>query len=204
MNLGHRKLRDEFGLTPNTLSRLTGLSERTLATWEAGGTIGESARRTLKSVERLLLEMVLIVRKRAIADWLDTPNEGFAGLKPIEVIERGETDRIWRMIFYLGSGTASLIAPGSMPSRWDLFVLPRIKPTAMASSRGQLPRRIISDSTQRPIIGETRSCFREPTPCTIASLTRASPLTTSSWSPDIPRSSPATLTCELRSLAIFA
>ena len=43
----------------------------------------------------------------AIGPWLGQPNEAFAGLKPIEVIERGEVDRIWQMIFYLRSGIAS-------------------------------------------------------------------------------------------------
>jgi Protein of unknown function (DUF2384) len=42
-----------------------------------------------------------------IAEWLSTPNEEFDGLKPLEVIERGEMDRLWDMIFYLESGIAS-------------------------------------------------------------------------------------------------
>jgi hypothetical protein len=33
------------------------------------------------------------------------------GLKPIEVIERGEVDRIWQMIFFLRSGVASQAVP---------------------------------------------------------------------------------------------
>ena len=28
----------------------------------------------------------------------------FAGLKPVEVIERGESDRLWEMVYYLRSG----------------------------------------------------------------------------------------------------
>jgi hypothetical protein len=39
--------------------------------------------------------------------WLATPNEAFDGLKPLEVIERGEIDRLWNMIFHLESGVAS-------------------------------------------------------------------------------------------------
>jgi hypothetical protein len=35
------------------------------------------------------------------------PNDEFDGLKPLEVIERGEMDRLWDMIFYLESGIAS-------------------------------------------------------------------------------------------------
>jgi hypothetical protein len=44
---------------------------------------------------------------KAIAAWLDTPNSAFAGLKPLEVIKRGEVDRLWQMLFYLESGVAS-------------------------------------------------------------------------------------------------
>jgi hypothetical protein len=44
---------------------------------------------------------------RKATAWLDTPNDAFGGLKPVEVTERGEADRLWRMIYFLGSGTAS-------------------------------------------------------------------------------------------------
>jgi hypothetical protein len=47
------------------------------------------------------------VEADAISSWLDTPNEAFDGLKPLEVIERGEIDRLWNMIFYLESGVGS-------------------------------------------------------------------------------------------------
>jgi hypothetical protein len=33
-----------------------------------------------------------------------TPNDAFDGLKPLEVIECGEVDRIWQMIIILRSG----------------------------------------------------------------------------------------------------
>jgi hypothetical protein len=39
--------------------------------------------------------------------WLDTPNEAFSGLKPLDLIERGEIDRLWRMIFEGESGALS-------------------------------------------------------------------------------------------------
>ena len=46
------------------------------------------------------------MKASAIAAWLEEPNRAFRGLKPLEVIERGEVDRIWRMVFELESGTA--------------------------------------------------------------------------------------------------
>ncbi|MBX6313085.1 MAG: hypothetical protein IRY99_09260 [Isosphaeraceae bacterium] len=48
-----------------------------------------------------------MVKPRVIPEWLDTPNETFEGLKPVEVIERGEIDRLWNMVFYVESGVAS-------------------------------------------------------------------------------------------------
>lgn len=100
-------IRTQFGLTRKVFARLSGLSERTLATWERGGEVGEAARRSVTAAERLLNELATVIRKPALAGWLDTPNSGFGGLKPLEVIERGEADRLWRMIYFLGSGTAS-------------------------------------------------------------------------------------------------
>jgi hypothetical protein len=97
----------EFGISRKTLPRLTGLSERSLATWEGGGKLNESGRRALTLAERLLRELAGVIRKEAIAGWLETPNEGFGGLKPAEVVERGEIERLRRMTYFLGSGTAS-------------------------------------------------------------------------------------------------
>jgi DNA-binding XRE family transcriptional regulator len=112
--LGKRKtpprkahFREEFGLTRKMLARLTGLSERTLATWEAGGGLNEANSRSVTTARRFLRRLAEVVRKKSIAAWLDTPNDAFGGLKPVEVIERGEIDRLWDMIYFLGSGAAS-------------------------------------------------------------------------------------------------
>jgi hypothetical protein len=48
-----------------------------------------------------------VLAKPLQGHWLDTPNDGFGGLKPLEVIERGEIDRLWNMIYYLESGVPS-------------------------------------------------------------------------------------------------
>jgi len=36
--------------------------------------------------------------------WLRRPNAAFAGSTPLQVVERGELDRIWRMLYDLESG----------------------------------------------------------------------------------------------------
>ena len=100
-------LREEFGITRRMLARMTGLSERSLATWESGGKLNEAGRRALTGTERLLRALAEVVRMEAIAGWLETPNQSFDNLKPVEVMERGQEDRLWRMIYLLGSGTLS-------------------------------------------------------------------------------------------------
>jgi hypothetical protein len=62
---------------------------------------------TLAELERFRGRLAEVVATDAIPAWLDTSNEAFGGLKPLEVIERGEIDRLWQMIFYLESGVAS-------------------------------------------------------------------------------------------------
>jgi hypothetical protein len=61
----------------------------------------------VREMERLLLKLAEVAQPEPIAEWLDTPNEAFDGLKPSEVIDRGETDWLWAMIFSLESGIAS-------------------------------------------------------------------------------------------------
>jgi DNA-binding transcriptional regulator YiaG len=102
-----RNLRSAYGLTRKTLSRITGLSERTLASWETGARINDTNQRAVNAAERLLEALADVVHKEAIAPWLEAPNGAFGGLKPVEVLERGEADRLWRMVYLLGSGSAS-------------------------------------------------------------------------------------------------
>jgi DNA-binding transcriptional regulator YiaG len=101
------KLRRDLGLTRKTFSRLTGYSERAIAGWESGKGVSESSRQRLAEVERLRKALSRIMRPTAIPGWLGAPNKAFAGLKPLEVIERGEIDRLWKMIFYLESGVVA-------------------------------------------------------------------------------------------------
>ena len=52
----------------------------------------------------MLSALTDIIRDTTVAEWLVTPNQAFDNLKPLEVIERGETDRIWAMVYFLRSG----------------------------------------------------------------------------------------------------
>jgi DNA-binding transcriptional regulator YiaG len=101
------KVRKELGLSRREFSRLTGYSERAVVNWESGRTPDEPALRRIREINRLRARLSQVVKPEFIAEWLSTPNDEFDGLKPLEVIERGEIDRLWDMIFYLESGIAS-------------------------------------------------------------------------------------------------
>ena len=58
----------------------------------------------LMEIDRLIEALAHVVREDFIGPWLIRPNDAFGGLKPLEVIERGEVDRLWRMVHEIGSG----------------------------------------------------------------------------------------------------
>lgn len=55
-------------------------------------------------VKRLFAALERLVSPEAIGEWLRDTNPAFEGSTPLQVIERGESDRIWRMVYELESG----------------------------------------------------------------------------------------------------
>lgn len=86
------QIRQKWGLSRKVFSRLTGFSERAIAGWESGTPIGDSGERRLREIARLQERLAQVIKPADIPKWLDTPLEAFDGLKPLEVIERGETE----------------------------------------------------------------------------------------------------------------
>ena len=82
------------------------MSTRNLSSIEAGKQPSPRILRQLKELKRVVDALSEVIQKDAIGPWLEQPNDAFDGLKPIEVIVRGEVDRIWQMVFYLRSGVA--------------------------------------------------------------------------------------------------
>jgi transcriptional regulator with XRE-family HTH domain len=98
-------LRAALGVSRRFFARLTGYSERAIAGWESGRELSEASRQRMLETRRLERALGRVVEPSRIGPWLAEPNRAFGGLKPLEVIERGEIDRIWRMVFELESGT---------------------------------------------------------------------------------------------------
>jgi hypothetical protein len=93
-----------YAVTRDTFTRLTGFSPRAVAKWAVGHKPSGSTQRRLTEMNRLFEALARLVASDAIGPWLKEPNPAFDGSTPLQVIERGETDRVWRMIYELESG----------------------------------------------------------------------------------------------------
>ena len=101
-------IREAFGLYQKDFARLVNASVRSLAEWESGEkSPGLAALKRYAELERLHagLSTVLGPDSAGIGEWLLQPNPAFENQKPLNVIDDGGIDRIWRMIFEVGSGS---------------------------------------------------------------------------------------------------
>jgi len=101
------ELRSRLELSQDVFARLFPISTRSLATIESGETPSEAVCRSITELRRIVDAIAEVTTPETIGQWMTTPNDAFNGLKPLEVIERGEVDRIWQMIFVLRSGVPS-------------------------------------------------------------------------------------------------
>ena len=98
------ELRDRLAMPRQMFGRIVNVSERTIADAEAGKDVAKKLVRTYNEVYRLWEALAEVVDPACLGLWFRTPNEAFDGLKPLEVIERGEIDRLWNMVFRLQTG----------------------------------------------------------------------------------------------------
>jgi len=98
------ELRDRLAMARPLFSRIVNVSERTIAKVEATAGDAEKLKRPYNEVYRLVEELSDVVDRESLSHWFQTPNEMFDGLKPVEIVERGEIDRLWSMVFQLRSG----------------------------------------------------------------------------------------------------
>ncbi|HEB71377.1 MAG TPA: hypothetical protein ENI77_02005 [Nitrospirae bacterium] len=100
------ELRKEIAVPRKIFSRLLSVSERSLADLERSKRPpSEAVQRKLNELSRLVTELHKTIAPGFLQEWFMKPNSAFGDLKPIDVIERGEIDRIWRMIYFIRSGS---------------------------------------------------------------------------------------------------
>jgi hypothetical protein len=93
-----------YTLNGEMISRLTGTALRTVAYWQAGKEPQRSSRQKLSELYRLFDELSGMIQSKSIGPWLNRSTPAFEGSTPLQVIERGEADRVWKMIWELREG----------------------------------------------------------------------------------------------------
>lgn len=99
-----RRLSRTYNLSNEAVSRVTGASPRTVSYWNAGVAPQRSSTQKIREVTRLFDALSDIIKAKAIGPWLQRPNDAFEGSTPLQVMERGENDRLWRMIWQIREG----------------------------------------------------------------------------------------------------
>jgi len=98
------ELRYILRMTRSVFSRLVNVSERAIAEVESKQKKVDKLQRNYVEVKRLCDGLSEVLEPAGLGEWLNSVNESFGGLKPLEVIERGEIDRLWEMYYQLRSG----------------------------------------------------------------------------------------------------
>ncbi len=99
-----RVYREKFHLAQPVVVRLTGFSPRSVAKWAQGETPSQKQEKALVEMDRLLDGLARVMEAQEIGRWMTTANPAFDGSTPAQVVERGEADRIWRMLYDVESG----------------------------------------------------------------------------------------------------
>ena len=99
-----RHYRDTFKMPQPLLVRLTGFSPRSVAKWSEGVPPSPKQEKALVEMDRLLDALARVMPPAHVGRWLKSPNPAFDGSTPLQIVERGELDRLWRMLFDLESG----------------------------------------------------------------------------------------------------
>jgi hypothetical protein len=96
--------RTAFKMPQPIVVRLTGFSPRSVAKWSEGVLPSPKQEKALVEMDRLLDGLARVMHPPQVGQWLRSPNPAFDGSTPLQVVERGEMDRIWRMLYDLESG----------------------------------------------------------------------------------------------------
>ncbi|HEU4754307.1 MAG TPA: helix-turn-helix domain-containing protein [Armatimonadota bacterium] len=100
-----RTTREMLGLNQPEFARLVGVSPRSVAGWERGERISDTGERLLRQARDLAEQLAgLAESPAALGEWLTAPNDYFDGLKPLEVVERGQVSRLLRFLYRLEAG----------------------------------------------------------------------------------------------------
>jgi hypothetical protein len=89
----------EAGMNYDMLAKALSVSRRSISGWLSGLEPERINRVRINEFGRLVAELRSVIKPEKLRTWWNQPVENFGGSTPLQVLERGETDRVWRMIW---------------------------------------------------------------------------------------------------------
>ncbi|MGA7127972.1 MAG: hypothetical protein WBZ19_16790 [Chthoniobacterales bacterium] len=99
-------LAEEAGMNYDMLAKALSVSRRSISGWLSGQEPERINRVRINEFGRLVAELRTIVKPERLKAWWNQPVANFAGSTPLQVLERGEIDRLWRMIWEIREGNS--------------------------------------------------------------------------------------------------
>jgi hypothetical protein len=99
-------LAKEAGMNYDMLAKALSVSRRSISGWLSGQQPERINRVRINEFGRLVTELRSIVKPEKLKAWWNQPVENFGGSTPLQVLERGEIDRLWRMIWEIREGNS--------------------------------------------------------------------------------------------------
>jgi hypothetical protein len=99
-----RHYRTTYKMPQPFVGRMIGFSPRSVAKLSEGVLPSPKQEKALVEMDRLLDGLARVMKPAQVGHWLKSPNPAFDGSTPLQIIERGEIDRIWHMLYDLESG----------------------------------------------------------------------------------------------------
>jgi Helix-turn-helix len=99
-------LAKEAGMSYDMLAKALSVSRRSISGWLSGREPERINRVRINEFGRLVAELCTIIRPEKLKSWWNHPVANFGGSTPLQVLERGETDRLWRMIWEIREGNS--------------------------------------------------------------------------------------------------
>jgi hypothetical protein len=99
-------LAKEAVMNYDMLARALCVSRRSISGWLSGKEPERINRVRMSEFGRLIGELRTIIKSEKLKAWWDQPVTDFGGSTPLQVLERGETDRLRRMIWEIREGNS--------------------------------------------------------------------------------------------------
>jgi DNA-binding XRE family transcriptional regulator len=97
-------LRELLGWSRTQLGHVLNASDRAIVNWEQGAPMSPVYAAKLRELQSVCRELAQLMTPEEIGPWLLTDMDEFEGRSPADLLNKGETGRLWSSLFYLRSG----------------------------------------------------------------------------------------------------